>query len=83
MYRKILKLVFEMFMIAVGAVVAAFSIEEFLVPNTILDGGVVGISIMANNLTGASLSLLTILINIPFLAIGARKMGKLFIVKSV
>ena len=81
--HKILLIIFEFIMIAAGAIIAAFSIEEFLVPNTILDGGVVGISIMINNLTGFSLSLLTILINIPFLAIGTRKMGKLFIVKSV
>lgn len=70
-------------MITIGAVTAAFSIEEFLVPNTILDGGVVGISIMINNLSGFSLSILTILINTPFLIIGTRKMGKMFIAKSV
>lgn len=82
-HNKIIKAIFEYVMIAIGAVAAAFSIEEFLVPNTILDGGVVGISIMINNLTGFSLSILTILINIPFLIIGTRKMGKMFIVKSV
>lgn len=31
--------------IVLGAIIAAFAIEEFLVPCTILDGGVVGISI--------------------------------------
>lgn len=82
-HNKIIKTIFEYVMIAIGAVAAAFSIEEFLVPNTILDGGVVGISIMINNLTGFSLSILTILINIPFLIIGTRKMGKMFIVKSI
>lgn len=70
-------------MIGIGAMIAAFAIEEFLVPNTILDGGVVGIGIMVNNLTGISLSILTICINIPFLVIGARQLGKLFIIKSV
>lgn len=68
--------------IIVGAMIAAFAIEEFLVPSTILDGGVVGISIMINNLTGLPLSILTVVFNIPFLIIGSRKMGKLFIVKS-
>lgn len=51
--------------------------------NTILDGGVVGISIMINNLTGFSLSLLTFLINLPFLLLGTKKMGKMFIAKSL
>lgn len=62
--------------------IAAFAIEEFLVPNTILDGGVVGISIMVNNLTHISLSILTIAINIPFLIAGAKSLGKMFIAKS-
>ncbi len=78
----VLKLIVDFFGIAVGAVIAAFAIEEFLVPCTILDGGVVGISIMINNLTKFPLSMLTVIFNIPFLIIGTRKMGKMFIVKS-
>lgn len=77
-----IKIVLEYLLIGIGAVIAAFAIEEFLVPNTILDGGVVGISIMINNLTGISLSILTICINIPFLLIGSRKMGLKFVLKS-
>ncbi|MBQ1388571.1 MAG: YitT family protein [Clostridia bacterium] len=68
--------------ILMGAVIAAFAIEEFLVPCTILDGGVVGISIMINNLTHLPLSVLTVVFNIPFLIIGSKKMGKMFIAKS-
>ena len=83
MFRnKYVKTLFDFFMLAMGAVIAAFAIEEFLVPCTILDGGVIGISIMINNLTGIELGILTIVINIPFLIIGARKMGKFFIIKS-
>lgn len=82
MKKKIWKYIFEFSMIILGALVAAFAVEEFLVPNTILDGGVVGISIMINALTGATLGLLTFGINIPFLIIGARKLGKMFIAKS-
>ncbi len=80
--NKVLNEILDFLLIAVGAMVAAFAIEEFLVPCTILDGGIVGVSIMINNLTGFSLSLLTILFNIPFLIIGSRKMGKMFIIKS-
>lgn len=74
--------VFEFFMLLLGAAVAAFAIEEFLVPCTILDGGVVGIGIMINNLTGVPLGILTLVLNIPFLIIGFRKMGGKFIVKA-
>ena len=69
-------------MLAIGAIIASFAIEEFLVPNTILDGGVIGIGIMIKNLTGISLSILTIVLNVPFLLIGMRKLGKMFVVKS-
>ena len=79
---KRLNLLLEFVMLTLGAVIAAFAIEEFLVPNTILDGGVIGIGIMINNLTGVSLSILTIVLNIPFLIIGSRQLGKLFIVKA-
>ena len=80
--NHILKWMMEFVGIALGAVIAAFAIEEFLVPCTILDGGVVGIGIMINNLSGVPLSILTVLFNIPFLLIGSRKMGKVFILKS-
>ena len=81
-HHKIVKLIIEFFGIAVGAIVAAFAIEEFLVPCTILDGGVVGISIMVSYLTKLPLAVLTIALNLPFLLIGLRRMGKLFIAKS-
>lgn len=82
MNRSFLKKAFEFVMILVGAVIAAFAIEEFLVPCTILDGGVVGIGIIINNLTGAELGLVTFILNMPFLIVGAKKLGRIFIVKS-
>lgn len=76
------KLALDFLMLTIGAVIAAFAIEEFLVPNTILDGGVIGIGIMINNLFGIPLSILTIVLNAPFLILGSRKLGKIFIMKS-
>lgn len=77
-----MKIAIEYVTLAIGAILAAFAIEEFLVPNTILDGGVVGISIIISTKTGWILSILTVVLNIPFLIIGAKSMGKRFIVKS-
>lgn len=76
------ELLIEMLFITIGSVIAAFAIEEFLVGCTILDGGVVGISIMLNTLLKIPLGLLTFLLNIPFLIVGFRKIGKRFIIKS-
>ena len=81
-FRKAIKFLWEYFMLAVGAAIAAIAIEEFLVPCTILDGGVVGISIMVNNLTGIRLGLLTLILNIPFLLVGMKVLGKKFLVKA-
>ncbi len=80
--NSIFRTILEFIGIAAGAVIAAFAIEEFLVPCTILDGGVVGIGIMVSSLTNIPLGLLTVVLNVPFLLIGSRKMGKLFIAKS-
>ncbi|MCR4787094.1 MAG: YitT family protein [Lachnospiraceae bacterium] len=80
--RQKIKIVTDIILIIAGAAIAAFAVEEFLVPNTILDGGVVGISIMVNALTNIPLGILTFLINLPFLIFGSFKLGKSFIVHS-
>lgn len=76
------KLAFDYLLLAIGAIIAAFAIEEFLVPCTILDGGIVGIGIMLSSLTGIALSIFTIVFNIPFLILGSKRLGKMFILKS-
>ena len=69
--------------ITAGAMLAAFSIQTFLSPNMILDGGVIGISIIISKLTGLSLSIFTIILNIPFLLIGYKNLGKNFLIKAL
>lgn len=66
-----------------GAVMAAFAVEEFLVPTMILDGGVVGVSIIISQLTGITLGILTFVLNMPFLVIGAKNLGKKFFVSAI
>ena len=76
-------IVFEYFMMAVGSALAAFSIEEFLLPNKILDGGIVGISMIIDSLTPRiPLSLLTLVLNVPFLLVGLKRFGTRFVLKS-
>ena len=72
-----------LFFITIGAVVAAFALDEFLVPFTILDGGVVGVSMIISQLTGIKLGLLTIILNIPFMILGYRRLGYVFLIKAV
>ena len=69
--------------ITIGAMLSAFSIQTFLSPNMILDGGVIGISMIVSKITGLPLSIFTIILNIPFLLIGYKNLGKKFIIKAV
>ena len=73
----------SLLLVSVGAVAAAFAVARFLVPVTILDGGVVGVSIIISTLTKWPLSLLTFLLNVPFLLLGLRSLGKRFLVTGV
>ena len=76
------KLIVYLF-ITVGAAAAAYALECVLVPNSILDGGVNGISIILNILFGWRLSILIPLINIPFLYIGYKNLGGKFLFKAL
>ena len=80
--KAVLKSVGEYLMLTAGAAIAAFAIEEFLVPCNILDGGVVGVSIIVNYLTRVRLSLLTFVFNLPFLIVGYKVLGKEFFIKA-
>ena len=75
--------VFPYIMILMGACLAAFSIECFLLPNTILDGGVTGTGMIINKLTSLPLSVLIIVINIPFFLVGCKALGKRFLLRAL
>ena len=62
--ERILFLINKMFFLAFGAFIAAFALECFLVPNNIIDGGVVGISMITSYLSSLNLGLLVIVLNI-------------------
>lgn len=75
--------IFSFLMITFGALLASFALECFLIPNTILDGGVTGISIILSKISIFSMGILIILLNIPFLYIGYKNMGKNFLIKAI
>ena len=70
-------------MILLGAACAAFSVECFLLHNTILDGGVTGVSMIIGKLTGIPLSILIVVINIPFFFVGYKALGKRFLFRGL
>ena len=70
-------------MLTVGSILAAYSLETFLIPNTILDGGVTGISIILSKLFEIPLSILILILNIPLIYVGYRNMGVGFLIRAI
>jgi uncharacterized membrane-anchored protein YitT (DUF2179 family) len=62
----------------IGALLVAVGLEIFLVPNHIIDGGVVGLAIMGAYLSKWPVGLFLVLLNLPFLWLGYKQIGKTF-----
>lgn len=81
--ENIKAVVIRAIMIVVGATLSSIGLEIFLVPNNIIDGGVVGISIMTSYLTHLPLGLFTFVFNLPFFLIGYKQIGKTFLFSTL
>lgn len=77
------KTIFSFVMLTVGAIIAAYALESLLIPNTILDGGVTGISIIISKLFKIPVSILVLLLNIPFVYVGYKNLGRGFLIRAV
>ena len=78
-YQRFLK---DFILISVGVVAASIGLKGFLLPNNFLDGGAMGLSLLTEIVTKIDLSLLIVLINVPFLIIGSRQISRQFAIKS-
>ena len=81
--NKKLNFLLSFIMITIGAILAAMALENFLLPNTVLDGGINGISIIFSKLFDLPLSVLVVLFNIPFMYIGYKNLGKAFLFRTL
>ncbi len=77
--QKIKFYIAKFFFVTLGALIAAFALEGFLIPNDIIDGGIIGISMMVSYITKFNLGLIIVLFNLPFLFLAFKKMGKMFV----
>lgn len=80
---KKIKLFLYYILLTLGCTVAAYALEAFLIPNNILDGGITGISIIISKLSGLPLSILVLIINIPFVYLGYKNIGKNFLIRTI
>ena len=69
-------------LIILGVFAAALGLKSFLLPNNFIDGGATGIALLTSELTNYPLSLLLLLINIPFVIMGYHVIGKQFALKA-
>ncbi|AIG25262.1 YitT family protein [Brevibacillus sp. 7WMA2] len=69
--------------ITIGAIMMAVSLELFLVPNKVIDGGIAGISIMMSSITNLPLGLFLFFFNLPFLIVGFKQIGKTFAISTL
>lgn len=81
-FSKFMKWVKNLLFLTIGAIITAFALESFLVPNNIIDGGVIGISMIVSHITKLNLGLLILIINTPFIIMAFKKMGAKFVVQT-
>jgi uncharacterized membrane-anchored protein YitT (DUF2179 family) len=79
---KIVRAVKDSLFVSLGVLAATLGLKGLLLPNDFLDGGVMGISLLVNATTGANLSVMIVLINIPFIIIGYTQVSHIFAVKT-
>lgn len=78
-----IRLIKGILLMSIGVFSAGFGLKSFLLPNSFIDGGVTGISLLISGLTDISLSFLLVVINFPFIILGYKQVGKAFAVKSI
>jgi len=79
----ILKTIRKYLFLELGALLAAIGLEEFLIPNNIIDGGITGISIISSYLSKLPLGIFILIFNIPFLIFGYKQIGKTFMISTL
>lgn len=72
------------FWITLGSFLAAFSIRVILLPNSLIDGGTVGLALIFSKLFGESyLSFLLVILNLPFIYMAFRHIRRTFVIHMV
>ena len=80
--KRIIKAILSSSLIVLGIFSAAFGLKGFLLSSHFIDGGVTGVSMLLAAVLKLPLSILILIINIPFIALGLRQIGLKFAIKS-
>lgn len=78
--KSLLSIFLTYFWMSIGAFLAAFSLDVFFIPNHLIDGGVVGVSMIFGSIFGKQvIPFLLLVFNLPFLILAYRFIGKVFV----
>lgn len=77
-FRILTKFIF----LTLGPFIAAYALECFLVPNNIIDGGIIGLGIILSHIINYNLGLLIFILNFPFILLAFNKIGKKFVLQT-
>jgi uncharacterized membrane-anchored protein YitT (DUF2179 family) len=69
-------------LIVLGILSAGMGLKGFLLSSRFIDGGVTGVSMLLSDVLGLPLAILILVINLPFIALGYRQIGRTFALKS-
>ncbi|MEK6281075.1 MAG: YitT family protein [Acidobacteriota bacterium] len=80
--KRIVRETINTALIVVGIFSAGLGLKGFLLSSRFIDGGVTGVSMLLSNILGWPLAILILVINLPFIALGYRQIGRTFAIKS-
>ena len=80
--KKIAREALNMGLIVLGILSAGLGLKGFLLSSRFIDGGVTGVSMLLADVFDWPLSILILVINFPFIALGYRQIGRAFAIKS-
>lgn len=80
---RVMRNIMKGILIVLGGFITAYGLEAVLIPNNVSDGGVTGLSIVGSKIFGLQLGILIALLNIPFIWLGYKQIGKSFAIFSV
>jgi len=69
-------------LISLGVLAAGMGLHGFLLSSNFIDGGVTGVSMLLQKTTGVSLSILIPAVNLPFIVVAYRELGRAFALRS-
>ncbi|NRD24665.1 YitT family protein [Winogradskyella litoriviva] len=82
-HSKTYNLISEFGQIAFGVFLASIGLKLFLLPNNFLDGGVTGMALLIRTQLDINISILLVLLSIPFLILGYFTVSKRIVIKSI